>query len=850
MIKGVLQCCYTNASREIGNITSSGWQTVSISPDLPPDAIAACAKIQNANSSIQNNMVDENGNVLNLLEICGEGSYIFFIRTQYGLLDRLGRANLFSHAFIFPCKDSTAVTDPNSILTVSNENFHYSEEAADEEKTELLRLQPFVLSETLQKCGLNEEMYLALIKCVYARLSDKRAMGPLFIQFDGTEDMLRGLLFCIYSALPFSLRKKLSVASARTDATDSMNLVFSQKATSYDLFINPANGANNILTPRLERRLLRLGFLDYAVHKSCNSEIGDYFAKLEAKAIELGDQTASNELILKIAHLQLTDNGLNNVHDAELDVRLSDALRSNSVGNSSMDEYIAALLSEMSARKMTLTEENDEALTERLDSTLSTALSNAVEQYNYCRVRNLPQNEAIVKLSKMPAKTFLKNRERLLSSEDGIQLLDLFYSMKLDEVGKTWNDINDVIDASRDLPSSSMTDAKIDDVAWDLYRKSFEGIIDGKINNVVNEYYNFVKLMQKLHGHAIAEKSAFSAKEAFWEKISYETIDCRAYSACKQLWIDSPKCKCMLAYCSLYSNMVIKKEEHLFFDEANAFFRLYWNEIEPYYETLADQLIKSTQIFASKNAKYYSQWCRLVFRAPQNNVLEILYVLFDRANSGDVDTLLKTFGVLFKRLEDGTQASKDIANKTASIIFLICKDSNNNLSRSLVSLDDWLLLGSCIFQNSFYIFDELKPSVLTMDAYDVVGDSHLLEQPIFLKEADKYVQRKQSEYKVVKKWLAFSKQLRQTSASHRKGAFEASKDGRKTSYASKVNSNQTVMPSVGYKSNNRTANKPDLSGRKAEEGQDKKKDLFQADNKSKLGRLDLRKIFSGGKNKE
>ena len=105
MAERILQSCYTNASYDIGGKVSSGWQSVSVSEDLPESAYNTCVGFQSKNSAIQKEMLDEHGNTLNLLEIIGDGIYVYIIRTQYGLKDRLGRANMFSHAFIFSWED-------------------------------------------------------------------------------------------------------------------------------------------------------------------------------------------------------------------------------------------------------------------------------------------------------------------------------------------------------------------------------------------------------------------------------------------------------------------------------------------------------------------------------------------------------------------------------------------------------------------------------------------------------------------------------------------------------------------------------------------------------------------------
>ena len=123
MAEKIMQCCYTNAVQEIGGKISSGWQPVAVSENIPSDAYNGCVSLQNANSTIQSHMVDERGNVLNLYEITGDGSYVYISRTQYGLVDRLGRPNMFSHAYIFSWKQENIISDPNVFLTLDKINF-------------------------------------------------------------------------------------------------------------------------------------------------------------------------------------------------------------------------------------------------------------------------------------------------------------------------------------------------------------------------------------------------------------------------------------------------------------------------------------------------------------------------------------------------------------------------------------------------------------------------------------------------------------------------------------------------------------------------------------------------------
>ena len=170
MTENIMQCCYTNAVQEVGGKISSGWQPVAVSDNIPSEAYNGCVSLQNANATIQAPMVDERGNVLNLYEITGDGSFVYVSRTQYGLVDRLGRPNMFSHAYIFSWKKEDVIGDPNTFLTIDRSNFAEDEQTASTQKTQLHRNAALTLEQAMRTAGLTPETYLTLIQCVYLSL--------------------------------------------------------------------------------------------------------------------------------------------------------------------------------------------------------------------------------------------------------------------------------------------------------------------------------------------------------------------------------------------------------------------------------------------------------------------------------------------------------------------------------------------------------------------------------------------------------------------------------------------------------------------------------------------------------
>lgn len=765
MVKNVLQCCYTNASRETGNIVTSGWQAVCVSPDLPSDAFSTCTRIQNVNSSIQSTMTDENGNVLNLFEICGDGFFVYVIRTQYGLLDRLGRANMFSHAFIFPCKDSSTILDPNTFLTLANDNFKDNEEGALEYSDELSRIPAFDIDGAMKYCGLDNVRLLALVKSVYTQMSDKKTAKPLYIQYDGTEELLRALLFCIYYSMPLSLRRKLSIASVKTDNTTGKNIIFSKRASEQDLYFDPVTGEGTILTARIERRLMRLKFWDYAISNISHPKIQHYFEALENKTIELGDATSSNELIMKIAHIQLINKDICSIDDLELDVMLSDALRSNSLGNGAMNDYIAMLLSEITYRKLILTDENEYALAERLGVSASTSLLNAAEEYNFYRFNELSTNDAVSKLSKMSEKVFLDYRRKLIISENGRKILDYYYAeVKLRQFGNSWDDIQKIIDETTDMSVKPLTDDKIDECAWRLYCNCLDNLKDNDIKFIVDEYKNYMEVMQRRLDSQKSLECGAVAREAFWEQLSYDDINFSMFYFYKDMETKSQKCHRYLTYCALPS-ILFSKDEKAFFKAANTFFFDAYEDLKSQYKSIADKVIEEAKKVSPHQNKYFESWCKVMFATYDNFVFENLINLYDCTKSSDVNKILNFFNSFVVSADDA-QISFSIKREVAQIVASICKKLDTN--RNPVSLDGWLLLGGYLHTNSFYILENINPFILNKDGIDVVSNSKLIRKQKYWDDANNYVRDRGCDYRIVKKWLLALQHLNRVAKDSRK----------------------------------------------------------------------------------
>lgn len=381
-MKPIYQCCYTNATQMTGDTETSGWREVSVSPNIPDEARSVCVKLQNANAVICADAVNEQGKVLVLYEIQGDGNYLYVIRTQFGLRDRLGRPNLFSHAIIFHLQDNRDVLwNPNFYLALNRSAFK-SAENEPSWQGEPAYQQLISLETAMQWAGIDRKKYTVLIQCVYAQMSGPKDADPLYIQYNGTRQ-LQGTLYCICAGIPHFMLKTLRIATCPTANDRQKDFVFSQSAHKREKYLIPQTGENSrILTQRLVRKIERYGFIDYAVRKLPLKNFAAFFDNLDRAAAILGDPSASNVQILKLAFQfgwEHTDEAT--LTPMELERNFSDALRLPLSGNEFAEKLLARMLKQIIEQNIHLAADSKVLLSGWLSSAKTEDFKRAGREY-------------------------------------------------------------------------------------------------------------------------------------------------------------------------------------------------------------------------------------------------------------------------------------------------------------------------------------------------------------------------------------------------------------------------------------------------------------------------------------
>lgn len=750
------QCCYTNAVRESDGRVSSGWQTVAVSPDIPADVCRTCTRLQNANSTIHGPMQDEAGNVLNLLELCGDGSSLYLLRTQYGLLDRLGRANMFSHAFILPARED-AVADPNAFLTVARENFKTREEEAEAIPAELLRTAPLTIGDALAAAGISPEAYVTLIRCVYLQMTEKRS-EPLYLRCDGTEETLRATLFAIYWGLPFSLRRRLCIASCPSQGDGGKHLVFSRRAESYPTWLDPRTGENTLLNPRRQRKLDRYGFADYAARNFRDLDAAAFFAQLEADAIALGDPSASDELVWKLAYQFRTQPDPAAYRDDELDSCLSDALRARSSGSAERERRIAALLDEIRRRNGSLTEESEETLSQRLSAPVTRELAEAGFRYRMYRFRALPEQTAAQQLAELPEEDFRRYADSLRQDDRGRAILDLYFSACLAEAPGTWDALRREEERSRFLRPRPRTEERLDAAAWALYTRALEGEFGAPEG--LRDYLDF---QRRILPESAIPGCAAAAREAYWERQSYESFRAERRGEYQAMDAEGQPLARAFARMGELLDVLVQESVQRYLLAAQ---RELSDLPEPERaaaaaagEALREQFSRDPDL---------AEWTILAALAEHPQQAEFLTGAWDCLADRQLARLANEGLFALRRVAQQETDLLPWARRLARLLLPLCLRCERE-SGVCAPLDLWLLLGAWLGENPFDLFETAKPAALEAESAPTAAESRLLHEAPFPAQAEDYVRRRGQEARAVKRWLGELRQEEKKRAAEKGG---------------------------------------------------------------------------------
>lgn len=434
------QVCFTRIS---GQGSGDGWQAVNASPELPQEAVSAFSRFQNGNIAPPSFDAEDAGSQI-VTELQCDSNYVFYtlIKCNAAADDR-GRPIMFADSFVFPLAEF--VHAPQEVLCLERSNFSFDIAQTKALPLVLSRSPKYSLRETVDSLGLSEASYTTLVQCVYS-IIDGKAKKSLHIICDCNPDTIKKLMICIYAALPFEFRKKITFSTYEFQSGTVKTLIFDRKIKSPgNYYVNPITGQNNILSDMVLKRLEKYEFMHFAPHNNkVDNNIDNYFKTLEEKLSLFGSAQTTSLDLYKIADDLILDDKSNTFKTSpeELCRRLNEFLSISS--HPYIDLQIQNVLSEIVDHQLVLNDVISEKLCRKLETTENKDLIEVGYMYNSMKIGKMTVEDGANYLfsayNNRHSESFIQIKKLLDTDYKGREILNYLYTKLITESMPTSKD--------------------------------------------------------------------------------------------------------------------------------------------------------------------------------------------------------------------------------------------------------------------------------------------------------------------------------------------------------------------------------------------------------------------------
>lgn len=423
------QACFTRV--DTGNL-SAGWQVVNPSVDMLQSMVSFFENQEKAND-ISVSKQNADGSPLRVTKIICDQKNIGLVQVQYGLSDNSGRARFFSHGYMAD-DPYEVLKNPEEILSLSEENFHFSVEETQNMPERLQCTQSFDEKEILEKYKMDRALCVQFIKCALFPLFSS-TQTTVFVRTDGSRAMAMELLYLVYRALPYSLRPRVTASTyAKPTGANSM-YVFTDDIPAVGSFVDPLTGANNILGGAYEKRLERFPFaIQYAEKMPQTQEAHDaYYAAFADVLQDMGDIHLNKMETLRLAYGTITSA---QITDKEIGGLLYDWLSLPVSANEKVIARIEGLVHAATAKGIELSENVMTLLENRIRQTHAQGLYQAYIAYQAQSLIRMGKEEAVAKLDTLrkDPTPYADLCSTLQQTPEGKALLNVYYWIKANQL--------------------------------------------------------------------------------------------------------------------------------------------------------------------------------------------------------------------------------------------------------------------------------------------------------------------------------------------------------------------------------------------------------------------------------
>lgn len=754
MINGVFQACYTNKTNYLGDRVTTGWESVAVSENIPKKIQNKCKDIHINAANEKAIRCDESGKWPSLYEIDSDDAFIYITKIVYGVDDVVNaRVNMFAHTYILPWED--CISNPNNFLTITEANFKSSETEALEEQFEFIRREPYKLKDVLSELGMDIEAFRTLIKCVYVKLWTKKGKtidGPLYIEYDGTEEQQRKLLFSIYSALPYHLRKKISTATDDIEDVYKKAIVFTTNASEKAKYIIPKTMENNVITAQEERDIENDGFVSYVLSRCFELPIEEFYGLLERVAQELKGSENCEDEWYGIAYQTMMTYKYKELNQETVEKYLSKVLtvvqKYGYACTSSMMQYINTILYQVVKTGIQLTNVQKDIFSQIEHHNDNEEMRKHLELYKANEMLLLPLNEAAKELTTLDEETFKAYKHMLLNSDAGIDVLTTYYEQYCIKENCSWEELKRVYDEIGEWKELEACKGKVIDAAKTLYAKKLQQ------GNRKNAYLEFVKFIQSVLDENDLINQIIEARELYWKTMTFEDISIDDQEFYSQIpLIDFPEYNFYKDFLRVENSIGWQKTIQRIYK----FFGKYRDVIEKRKQEQAlDKLVEyfSDKCITGDEYMIPGIYISSVLEHKRSiaSYLELLGFLEETSHirEGECARFVELYEAFVEciKLENENKYLTDKLNKQ---MLEYLKNNDNKIYP--IPIDAWLIIGKNQYRNMFEILEHEQIQIVKDNKNDSILNSEILKKGSTIKAAESYIEQKNEMGKIVKFWL-------------------------------------------------------------------------------------------------
>jgi hypothetical protein len=514
------QVCFTRVGDQG---SGDGWQVVNASPELASTAVSSFFRFQNGNIYPPCFDAEDAADQV-VTELQSDGSFAFLTKIKYGLKDQKGRPAMFAQAFVFPLNEFAE--KPQEVLRVDDNNFTFDIEKTKSPRPVLTKSVELPLSNVVNELALNKSRYTTLVQCVYFVLNSK-AKNSLHIICDCRQETIQKIMICIFYAVPFEFRKKISYSTYENQNGTPKVIIFNRQRSSVNgFFVDLKTGENNVLTDVLLKRWEKYEFMKIApLNPAAN--INAHFKALEDKLSLFGSAQTTSLDLYKIAHdLIRDDNNKGSKPTSEsLSKRLNEFL-SISENHQYIDQQIKHILSDIVEFEVVLNDVLSEKLCRKLEKTQDKDLIQLGHLYNSEKISRMSVEEGgkylFTAFENRTSDSFIQIRKLLDRDAKGREILNYLYTKLIaDELPKD----KDHIIAFYEETASLYDRSKIQESLYLLCNTYIKSTITDKTapRFLMND-------MDELLGKVLRDcpdlvsNTKRNIKKVYWDNFSYESL--------------------------------------------------------------------------------------------------------------------------------------------------------------------------------------------------------------------------------------------------------------------------------------------------------------------------------------